>query len=424
MKKILFLLAVITLLSLASAYPIAMQLNGNMPFNTAVYNCSDASCSSMTFYASLSGNPNTYTINNLGSGTQYFAEYDYVSDRCYVSHSYKNWFDASTGNGPWQYTINFAKQNNCQANINSVSYAPQIYDNQTEQITASIKSPLNLNAAGPQTVPNNLQYYYSTNVSSILEIRNQTALVYTQTLSQDILWGTSRNFVFTAPLLQAGSYSITLKTNSNDCMCNNYVEQVQQGNFVVLQSQQNQTNQSQTTTQKTIKCAEAVNKISLDDFILTNAFCNRKAKIILGLINEGAKLEDVYVNFKIPELSVSLDSQRFDIAKHETKYINFEFMPEKGGVYQAIISVYYKDTNKRILQEVVIKDCKAESIESLIGEGQIIATQTTLQEQKGITGNVVAFIKTKTSSSRIWLAFLILVVIALIARAIVISRLE
>jgi len=252
--KNIFLLFIIAVLSLnfAAAYPISIQLNGNMQFNTAVYHCSDSTCNTLgSLYASGLGNTISYTINNEGSGTQYFAEYDYVADRCYVSHSYTNWFDESTGNGPWQYAISLAKQNNCQSNINSLSLNQIIYNNQTQQVTASIKSPLNLNSAGPQTVPSNLEYYYSTNVSVILEIRNQS-LVYSQTLNQGILWGTSKNFTFTAPLLQAGNYTITLKTNVNDCMCSNSIEQSQQGTFTVLSQPgqgQNQTNQTNQTNQ-------------------------------------------------------------------------------------------------------------------------------------------------------------------------------
>src|SRR3989344_6443906 len=174
-KTFLFFVAILIIPS-ALAYPITVQLNGNMNFNTAVYHCSDAACTSTTSYTSTAGNPNTYTINNLGSGMQYFAEYDYVSDRCYVSHSYKNWFDESIGNGPWQYTINFQKQTACKSDINSVLFASSIYDNQTQQITARIKAPLNSNPGGPGIIPASLQYYYSTNVSVLIEVRNQTSL--------------------------------------------------------------------------------------------------------------------------------------------------------------------------------------------------------------------------------------------------------
>lgn len=246
-KAFLFLIAILSL-TLVAAYPITLQLNGNIPFNTAVYHCSDSTCISLgSLYSSASGNPISYTINNEGSGTQYFAEYDYVSDRCYPSHSYKNWFDGNTGNGPWSYDVNFAKQNDCKANINSVSFDTSIYDNETQEIIINVKSPLNLNPTGPQTVPNSLEYYYSTAVSVLLEIRDQSSIVHTQTLSQDILWGTSRDFVFTLPLLQQGDYSVTIKTNVNDCMCNNYIEQTTQpGTFNVLPSspEQNQTNQT------------------------------------------------------------------------------------------------------------------------------------------------------------------------------------
>lgn len=253
MKKIILFLVAIFALGFAVAYPLTIQLNGNIPFNTNVYHCADSSCNTIgPLYTSGSGNPIAYTLNNEGAGTQYFAEYDYASDRCYVSHSYKNWFDESTGNGPWNYNINLQKQDNCQSKVDSVIFNSVSYDNQTQQITAHIRSPLNLNPSGPQTVPTALEYYYSTNVSVLLEIKNQASSVYTQTISSDVLWGTSKNFIFNLPQINAGNYTLAIKTKVNDCMCNSYVEQTQQGNFTVLPSNQgNQTQPLQNQTNQT-----------------------------------------------------------------------------------------------------------------------------------------------------------------------------
>ncbi len=236
-KRLFLLLVVLFSLNFAAAYPVNIQLNGNMNFNAAVYYCgTDSSCATSTLSSSASGNPILYQITNQGAGTQYFAEYDYVSDRCHVSHSYKNWFDENTGAGPWQYTITFAKQNSCQSNINSVNFAPQIFDNQQQNITINVRSPLNLNAQGPSAVPLSLQYYYSTNVTVLLTIRNATSAVYSASQNAGILWSTNRNFNFLVPLLPAGNYIIETKTRVVDCMCTNYAEQQSNNSFTIVQN--------------------------------------------------------------------------------------------------------------------------------------------------------------------------------------------
>ncbi len=236
-KRFFLLFSILLLFNLAAAYPINIQLNGNMNFNTSVYYCAtDSSCATSTFFTSGAGNPILYQITNQGAGTRYFAEYDYVANRCYVSHSYKNWFDENTGNGPWQYPINFAKQGNCQSNINSVNFTSQIFNTQQQNVTVNARSPLDLNVQGPSAVPAALQYFYSTNVTAFLTVRNATSIVYSASQNADILWGSSRNFSFLVPLLPAGTYTAEVRTNVIDCMCSSYVQQQSNNSFNVVQN--------------------------------------------------------------------------------------------------------------------------------------------------------------------------------------------
>lgn len=258
-KSILFLIsAIFTLLALniATAYPVTIELNGNMQFNTAVYHCTDSTCSSLgSLYDSGSGNSISYSINNECFGIQYFAEYDYVSDRCYASHSYRNWFDESTGNGPWSYDIALEKEADCESNIDEVSYDSSLYDNESQDVTVTLRSPFKLNPDGPQIVPTELYYFYSTNANVEVKVRDSTGVIATQTQSSDILWGATKQFVFSFSGLNAGDYTLEIVSDVDDCICSSSQQQTQEKSFVVLaqpqppEPPQNQTNQTNQTNQ-------------------------------------------------------------------------------------------------------------------------------------------------------------------------------
>ncbi|MFH1249102.1 MAG: PKD domain-containing protein [archaeon] len=234
-QLILFLIIALLSVSLAYAYPVSIQLNGNTNFNSSAYHCSNSACSSLgSPYASGSGNPISYNINNEGSGMQYFGEFDYVSDRCYVSHSYKNWFDEDTGNGPWVYDITFTKQADCQSDISSISYDSSMYQNETQDVTVIVKSPLNLNPSGPSIIPSLLEYYYSTNAAVTVKIKDGSTTLMQQTKNADILWGTSKQFQFGLGGLTNGTYTLEISSDVDDCMCSNSLIQSQQKSFVVL----------------------------------------------------------------------------------------------------------------------------------------------------------------------------------------------
>lgn len=216
----------LALIVIVSAYPVQIKLNANNQFNSTVYQCSSASCNSLSsIIASNYGNPITYSIS--GSGNQYFAEYDFVSDRCKVSHSYITNTTSTTGAGPWNYDLQFSKQPDCQSDINSVSAASQIYDDETLSVSVSSESPLELNPNGPQIVPLSLRYFYSTNASITIAIKNASQLsqtIATQTSSSDISWNANKIFSFTFDNLPAGTYKIETTSNVNDCMCSSSLQ--------------------------------------------------------------------------------------------------------------------------------------------------------------------------------------------------------
>lgn len=235
-KKIQILAAILLILAvpLVLAYPVTMQLIGNMDFSTAVYHCADSTCAELeSLYDSDSGNPVSYTINNEGAGTQYFAEYDYVSDRCYLSHAYISWFDESTGNGPWSYDIEFGKGQDCEAGIIDLDYDNDITDGEIQEIKAEVHSPYALNQDGPQTVPEELEHYYSTNVQVHLRIEKEGTLVHEETKNSDIMWSATEEFEFTFEPTENGVYDFVIRTSVDDCMCASDIEQEESGSFEV-----------------------------------------------------------------------------------------------------------------------------------------------------------------------------------------------
>jgi len=234
-KSIISIIAAVLFLGIVIAYPVGMQLNSNMNFNSTVYHCSDSSCSSLSeLVSSEYGNPITYSLSDFGSGTHYFAEYDFVNNGCYVSHSYINWVDSSTGNGPWNYNIQFAKQPDCSSTINSVLNENSIYSNQTLNVAVSAKSPFKFSSGSPQSVPDSLKNYYSANVSVKSSIKQGTEIIASQTISKDLFWGTNGEFNFVFSSLPSGNYTLEIVSDVPDCMCSNSVQETTSKQIQIL----------------------------------------------------------------------------------------------------------------------------------------------------------------------------------------------
>ncbi|MBS3097669.1 hypothetical protein J4209_02630 [Candidatus Woesearchaeota archaeon] len=214
-SSIIVILLLIFNTTFVSAYPVTIRLTANVgDFYTDVYRCSSPNCNGITFYSSNYGNPNLYTV--AGSGTQYFAEYDYLN--CYLSQKYTMNFTGSTGPGPWDYDVNFVKKNSCNSTINSVVISDNnVVVGEVVAVTANIRSAFDDPSAPPNKVPSALNSYFSSDI--IIELRINGAAVDTRNV--DIFMGANQDVQLTWIPASTGTYSVEIVTNVNDCSCSN-----------------------------------------------------------------------------------------------------------------------------------------------------------------------------------------------------------
>lgn len=231
MKKLYLLLIGLFLLGIAYAYPLTVTLNGNVPFTTQVYHCTGSGCFTLDAYVTgVSGNPNVYTITSYGGGTQYFAEYDYVTNKCYVPQGYINWFTSSSTST--SYPVIFIKKV-CNSSISSFSHSGNA-------VNFSVASPLKTPVGAPGSIPSAIQEYYSATVRADLEVRNSSNnFVYSNSLSQDILASTSKKYGFNIPITQPGTYNVVVRVYSSDCFCSSNAENIRQYSFSIDGCNQN-----------------------------------------------------------------------------------------------------------------------------------------------------------------------------------------
>jgi len=239
------------LLNLISAYPVNIILNGNMNFNSTIYHCQNLACSSLDSspYYNLFGDPILYNISYLGSGNQYFAEYDYVTDKCYAPHVYIRWFSSSTGNGPWSYDINLVKKQGCNSTMIYYEQKNNILDNETQTIKVNTTGSL-VFPAGTENmlIPSYLENFYSTNVRVDLEIKNSSGnIIYASNQNQDIIAGKNKQFVFNIANFSEGNYKVNVKAYPNACFCQSYNINERNSSFNVTNSTQPKPPQNDTT---------------------------------------------------------------------------------------------------------------------------------------------------------------------------------
>ena len=76
-KFLLFAFAFL-LLPIISAYNVEITINSNVAdFNTDVYKCTDSGCSTITFYDYINSGADKNVYSLIGSGDNYYTEYDY-----------------------------------------------------------------------------------------------------------------------------------------------------------------------------------------------------------------------------------------------------------------------------------------------------------------------------------------------------------
>jgi len=173
MKKIFsLLLSLLLCIVFVSAYPVAFNFNtDDGHFQGSVDHCTNGNCNVIDQHiATTSGNPNSFSLPNLGSGTQYFALYFY--QECTAPHIYRTDVDEATGNGPWEYWIDFNKKSNCKSLIDSLAISSdEVYIGEPITVTTSVSSAFWFNQY-VHTLPNPLRDDYDSTVKVKLKVND------------------------------------------------------------------------------------------------------------------------------------------------------------------------------------------------------------------------------------------------------------
>ncbi|MBD3309852.1 PKD domain-containing protein, partial [Candidatus Woesearchaeota archaeon] len=226
-NALLYIFIILMSVALASAYPVDFRIHANHPeFHTYVYRCSDFDCNSLSYMTyDHGGYINQYSV--YGNGFTTIAEYDFKE--CYVPHSYKRWMDNSVGNGPWTYSLNFQKMENCMAAIDSMSLSASEVDvGVPVTVTTAARGPFALTQVGPQVIPPALEQHYSGDIDIVMEVRDASQnLIHTETQSYSVLMSNLQQAQFTWTPASEGTYHIYIKTRVPDCACSSYIDQEQ-----------------------------------------------------------------------------------------------------------------------------------------------------------------------------------------------------
>ena len=79
--RTMFVVALALLIPFVLAYSVQMNIDADVAFDTDVYACSDSACDDLSFHSS----GNSYSL--IGSGDDYFIEFDYAE--CFRPHMYE-----------------------------------------------------------------------------------------------------------------------------------------------------------------------------------------------------------------------------------------------------------------------------------------------------------------------------------------------
>ncbi|MFA7707535.1 MAG: hypothetical protein WCX73_01165, partial [Candidatus Pacearchaeota archaeon] len=217
-KKISFifvmsaLFLILSSMQLVLAYNYQINVDSNYAvFNTDVYKCSNSGCSSITFQQSSTSGQ--YSL--IGSGDNYYAEYDYLS--CFKPHIYRMhaWGDLT---GTENYDITFNKKDNCYGEINDGELSEtEINLGESVTINANVHSAFEYPSGIPETtkIPDNIKSEYSTDTK--LGIYANGIKIYETTA--EILLASDKDFEFEWTPASAGTYEIRAKSEITDCAC-------------------------------------------------------------------------------------------------------------------------------------------------------------------------------------------------------------
>ena len=220
-KALIFVIIILAVAAVALAYPVVIKVVGGMSgFTTTTFKCTDSTCvdfiSSSRVDVNSGTNTNQYTIS--GSGTQYFAEFDYAA--CRRPYLFEIAATSSTGNGPWSHNAELEQKTNCASELTSLNVPSTVNAGQNMAITATARSPLTLPADGPAGIPQDLEDDYSADVRITARIRDSSgAIVFTQQQTKSILISSTENYQFMFTPVNAGTYTVEAVTEITDCMC-------------------------------------------------------------------------------------------------------------------------------------------------------------------------------------------------------------
>ncbi|MGV8152146.1 MAG: DUF4215 domain-containing protein [Candidatus Nanoarchaeia archaeon] len=218
-NKFLFAFAFLTFLAIADtalAYNVNVTINSNiMGFNTDVYKCLSSECSSVNFYDEVNSGTSKNIYNLIGSGSEYYAEYDYKE--CMVPHVYRNHvWDPYTNTK--SYSIILSKKTQCKGTIAQGSLSDsEIYLGESVIIDSDVESAFKYSLDIPATmvIPDNLKDDYSSKVK--IGFYANDILIYEE--EREILIDSEENFEFNWTPASLGTYEIKVKTQVTDCAC-------------------------------------------------------------------------------------------------------------------------------------------------------------------------------------------------------------
>ncbi|MBI2584247.1 MAG: FG-GAP repeat protein [Candidatus Aenigmarchaeota archaeon] len=221
-RRLIFFAILVALFATAAlAYPVVIKVVGGVSgFTTSVLECNDASCSSFLPGSRIDVNSGTsineYTI--IGSGTQYFAEFDYAA--CRRPYSALITATDATGQGPWTHEVALEKKTNCASEILSANIPDTAVVGRPVSITINAASALSIPPGTPQTIPADLQDEYSAETTVTLRAKDSGGnVIFSQQQTKDMLTSSNSTFTFTLTPTQAGTFTIEITTDVTDCAC-------------------------------------------------------------------------------------------------------------------------------------------------------------------------------------------------------------
>jgi hypothetical protein len=214
--KFILMIFILSIIPLVAAYDMDIKINSNVAdFNTDSYKCTTAHCSTVSFYDAVNSGSKTNIYSLIGSGDNYYAEYNYK--QCYIPHIYINhvWGDYT---GIETIPILFTKKLSCSGDFESTSISKDTIElGEYVMINSNVESAFKYPVGIPDVtaIPSNIKDEYSSNTQVKFYANN--VLINSQ--EKEILLEDDENFQFKWTPTSTGTYEITVKSTITDCAC-------------------------------------------------------------------------------------------------------------------------------------------------------------------------------------------------------------